>query len=108
MKTICVHHSHKTRFDPPNGCWPMCLRCSSHKLSYNKVTQLVVLTSFNQIKAMLWGDGLENKVQANKDVFFCLDIFHTGFPEQKLFRLRVCTGIPTIVNKNITSIQITI
>ena len=23
MKTICVRHSGKTRFDPQNGCWPV-------------------------------------------------------------------------------------
>ena len=23
LQTICVRHSGKTRFDPPNGCWPV-------------------------------------------------------------------------------------
>ena len=35
MKTICVRHSGKTRFDPPpNGCWPVrlwwwCGKCNN-------------------------------------------------------------------------------
>ena len=32
LQTICVRHSGKTRFDPPNGCWPV-RRCS-HSHSY--------------------------------------------------------------------------